>query len=208
MCRRIKSSQNVQPQVDLPSTELPFFPFESLLNLFTDAEFTNTHGAVTGKKWPFTQGKNSPPQRYTLLGCGQVCRIWPLVGSRGILLHQGWFLSRFKCGARPCVWLLCDRFVMQLPAPAALCGTCLGLFAMRFFGAGRKPLRVAVVYFEMSSKGLTFQDTHLIFQPAVLLQQIAVGRVQCIQAQRGWWVLWMTFYTKPFSQTGHPGERN
>lgn len=82
MSRRIKSSQNVQPQVDLPSTELPFFLFESLLNLFTNAEFTNTHGEVTGKKWPFTQGKNSPSQRYALLGCGQVCRIWPLVGSR------------------------------------------------------------------------------------------------------------------------------
>lgn len=79
-CRRIKSSQNVQPQMDLPNTELPFFLFESLLSLFTNAEFTNTHGAVTGEKMTVYLGKKFP--------FSEVCIAWLWTGLQNLTFSR------------------------------------------------------------------------------------------------------------------------
>lgn len=70
-----------------------------------------------------------------------------------------------------------DCFVILLPAPAPPTPYLPGLVCHVLFQSGQKAFESGVFfYFEMSSKGLTLQDPHLIFQPAALLQQNTVGR--------------------------------
>lgn len=184
MCRKKNTCQTLKPQVDLSSTELPFFLFKSLLNLSPIKNLLIPLRQLQEKNGHLIREKN-PLQRFAFFGYGQVCRIWPVVRSgRSFctiqLISLGSSVMPVVAGAALSWFLL----LSSTPLPGLICHV--------LFRAGRKPLRVVAVSFEIAWKELTFQETHPSFQPGALLQPSWVCRVRCTRAQCWCLTWWMT----------------
>ena len=133
----------------------PIFPFWKSVESFHQCRIYQYPLDSYREKWPFAHSKNSSSQRYPLLGCGQICRIWPLVGPRRSFFTR----ADFSISSRPMRTSACDCRHCFVTVLSCSCWPLLpGLSAVGFFRVGRKPLKAVIVYFEMPSKGLTFQD--------------------------------------------------